>query len=170
MSRTANYARKDRCLNFIWDEGEIDYCRSGKAVGAAVVQACSFRFAAIAGTLRDSFHHYAMMLAVATAADRHVRICCRRREERRDQRQHEQQQQRDGENTAHERIDTAIVGERLEPMTGDCSRSLSSRTLDYRRERNGVKSTLEARRPAREGRASAMPYRGQSECECGEAL
>ena len=105
-------------MDFVGVEGKIDDCGSGRTIGATFLHACGFSFSSIAGgTLRNSCRHHAMMLAVAPAAHRHVRVCHGRREERRDQRQHEQQQQRDGENTTHEQLDAAMLIEELWKMS-----------------------------------------------------
>ncbi len=100
--RIADGVCKDGCVDFIWNEGKIYRCGSGEVVRATRLDARGISSAVGDGGMLRDFGHHAVVLAVAPAADRHVRICRGGREQRRDQRQHEQQQQRDGESTAHE--------------------------------------------------------------------
>lgn len=77
--RIADSVCKDCCADFVWNERKIYRCGSDGIVGAAFLDACGF---GIAGGILHGFGQHAVVLAIAPAADGHVRICCGGREER----------------------------------------------------------------------------------------
>lgn len=82
VGRGIDNARGNRCANFVGNERQVHRGVNGNIVWASALQTCT---GLLRGMLRDGSQHDAVMLAVAPAAGRYVRVRSGHRKEWRDQ-------------------------------------------------------------------------------------